>query len=569
MPASNTPHSWGWQAAVERPTTPGRVKFNPATAMKPDRHIQHLHFDNRFMHELPGDPQPENTRRQVFGACYSRVQPIKVPSPRLVAFSLETAALVGLDEADCRSPLFTQLFSGNRQLPGMEPHALCYGGHQFGRWAGQLGDGRAINLGEVLTSTGEHQTLQLKGAGPTPYSRTADGLAVLRSSLREFLCSEAMHHLGIPTTRALSLILTGNLVERDMFYDGHPQEEPGAIVCRVAPSFLRFGNFELLAARGETDLLRQLADHTIRAFFPHLGAPEPEVYVQWFTEICKATAALMVDWMRVGFVHGVMNTDNMSILGLTIDYGPYGWLEDYDPTWTPNTTDAAGRRYCYGRQPQIAQWNLAQMANAIYPLVGAVPPLEEALHQFTVRYDQGWWQAICAKLGFADYKPETDNELIRDLLRLLPEAETDMTLFFRQLAQIPAGLPSAPDELAWEERIRPLLPAYYHPDQWPQQYREQMTVWLDQYQQRLAQDGLPRQMRQQAMEAVNPKYVLRNYLAQQAIDRVMQDDMSAVDELLEVLRHPYDEQPGNERFAEKRPEWARNRPGCSMLSCSS
>ena len=521
------------------------------------------------MCELPGDPRSDNTRRQVHDACYSRVLPVQTPSPRLVSYSRETATLLGLSEADCQSSFFTRIFSGNTILPGMEPHAACYGGHQFGRWAGQLGDGRAINLGEVLTSAGEHQTLQLKGAGPTPYSRNADGLAVLRSSLREFLCSEAMHHLGIPTTRALSLILTGNQVERDMLYDGHPKEEPGAIVCRVAPTFLRFGNFELLAARGENDLLRQLADFTIRTGFAHMGAPSPEVYGQWFAEICQATAALMVDWMRVGFVHGVMNTDNMSILGLTIDYGPYGWLEDYDPTWTPNTTDAAGRRYCYGRQPQIAHWNLAQLANAIYPLVGTTEPLEQALRQFSIWYETGWWQALSAKLGFANYQSETDNDLIHDLLRLLPEVETDMTLFFRHLAGIPASSPPPPLTLSWDERIKPLLPAYYHPGQWPQQYRDQLTSWLERYQQRLAQDNRPPHQRKQAMDAVNPKFVLRNYLAQLAIDRVENGDFTAVDELLDVVRHPYDEQPGKEHFAEKRPEWARNRPGCSMLSCSS
>ena len=537
--------------------------------MKQEGFLEQLSFDNRFVRELPGDPQSANTRRQVYGACYSRVLPVQAPSPRLVAYSRESAALLGLSEADCQSPLFTRIFSGNIVLPGMEPHAACYGGHQFGRWAGQLGDGRAINLGEVLTRAGDHQTLQLKGAGPTPYSRSADGLAVLRSSLREFLCSEALHHLGIPTTRALSLILTGNPVERDMFYDGHPQEEPGAIVCRVAPTFLRFGNFELPAARGEIDLLRQLADFTLRTCFPHLATPSPEVYAQWFSEVCQATAALMVDWMRVGFVHGVMNTDNMSILGLTIDYGPYGWLEDYDPTWTPNTTDAAGRRYCYGRQPQIAHWNLAQLANAIYPLVGSVPPLEQALRQFTAWYEQGWRQAMRAKLGLVDYQPETDHDLIRDLLRLLPEVETDMTLFFRHLAGIPIIPQDRPNDIPLDERLGPLIAAYYHPGQWPQRYRDQLASWLDRYQQRLQQDGLPPGQRKQAMDAVNPKFVLRNYLAQLAIDRVEQGDFAAVDELLEVMRHPYDEQPGNERFAGKRPEWARNRPGCSMLSCSS
>ena len=330
-----------------------------------------LRFDNRFSHELPADPLTKNYPRQVYGACYSHVLPTKVSQPRLVIYSREVAEQLDLGREICESEDFARVFAGNRIVPGMEPYACCYGGHQFGQWAGQLGDGRAINLGEALTSQGEHLTLQLKGAGPTPYSRSADGLAVLRSSIREFLCSEAMHHLGVPTTRALSVVLTGEMVKRDMFYDGNPKMEPGAVVCRVAPSFTRFGNFQIFAARGDLETLKRLADFTIRRDFPHLGDPTIAVYLKWFEEVCKKTAEMIVHWQRVGFVHGVMNTDNMSILGLTIDYGPYGWLENYDPTWTPNTTDANGRRYCFGNQPQIAYWNLAQLANAIHPLIQA------------------------------------------------------------------------------------------------------------------------------------------------------------------------------------------------------
>ena len=527
-------------------------------------HLDTLSFDNRFTRELPADPRTDNNRRQVYGACYSRVQPTAVAAPLLVAASIEAASLLDLSEQDLHSEQFLQIFSGNALLAGMDPHAACYGGHQFGNWAGQLGDGRAINLGEVVNRRGEHWMLQLKGAGPTPYSRSADGLAVLRSSLREFLCSEAMHHLGVPTTRALSLMLSGDSVLRDMFYDGHPQLEPGAVVCRLAPSFLRFGNFEILAARGEIDILRTLVDFTIRHHFPHLGAPSPEVIAQWFAEICQRTAKLMVDWMRVGFVHGVMNTDNMSILGLTIDYGPYGWLEDYDPTWTPNTTDARGRRYCYGRQPAIAHWNLAQLANALLPLVGATEQLEQSLHDYSRRYQEGWQAMMAAKLGLTAFEPGPDQGLIEDLLRLLPEVETDMTLFFRQLAQVPTNSGSQP-----ADRLAPLNAVFYRPDQLTPSCRERLTAWLDRYCERARRDGLPDQVRREQMQAVNPHYVLRNYLAQLAIDQVMAGDYSLVDELLDVLRKPYTEQPGKERFAEKRPEWARHRPGCSMLSCSS
>ena len=533
----------------------------------PTNPLTSLRFDNRFTRLLPGDPLAENSRRQVFNSCYSRVAPVRPVAPQLVAYSPETAALIDLDAAACASPLFTRVFSGDLVLPGMDPHAACYGGHQFGNWAGQLGDGRAINLGETVNRRGEHWTLQLKGAGPTPYSRRADGLAVMRSSLREFLCSEAMHHLGVPTTRALSLILTGEMVERDMFYDGRPEEEPGAVVCRVAPSFLRFGNYELFAARGELDVLRRLADFTIRTLFPHLGEPSPAVYGQWFAEVCRTTAELMVHWLRVGFVHGVMNTDNLSILGLTIDYGPYGWLEDYDPLWTPNTTDAAGRRYCYGRQPTIAHWNLAQLANALHPLIGDPEPLEQGLTDYSRWFEEGWQATMAAKLGLVAFQAETDTTLTQDLLALLPAVETDMTLFYRHLADIPAG--NADDRIAPAELAAPLMAAFYRPEQLTPTYLEQLADWLDRYRQRLRHDGLVDAERKQRMHAVNPKYVLRNYLAQLAIDDIGAGDFSLTSELLDVLRHPYDEQPGRERFAEKRPEWARHRPGCSMLSCSS
>ena len=321
----------------------------------------------------------------------------------------------------------------------MDPYATCYGGHQFGNWAGQLGDGRAINLGEVVNRRGEHWTLQLKGAGETPYSRTADGLAVLRSSVREFLCSEAMYHLGVPTTRALSLILTGEEVIRDMFYNGNPRPEPGAVVCRVAPSFTRFGNFQIFAARGEIDLLKKLVDYTIRTDFPHLGEPSLDVYLKWFEEVCRRTAEMIVHWQRVGFVHGVMNTDNMSILGLTIDYGPYGWLENYDPNWTPNTTDAAERRYRFGNQPQIAFWNLGQLANAIYPLIEQVEPLQQAINAYKDTFERGWQTMVADKLGLNVYDPATDDELNTELLILLQLVETDMTIFYRKLAHAGHG----------------------------------------------------------------------------------------------------------------------------------
>ena len=531
--------------------------------------FESLNFDNSFVRELPADPETGNHLRQVSGACYSLVDPTPVAKPELVAYSREVAAMLEMSPELCESEMFTEVFAGNRVLADMKPYAMCYGGHQFGNWAGQLGDGRAINLGEVLNSKDERYTLQLKGAGVTPYSRSADGLAVLRSSVREFLCSEAMHHLGVPTTRALSLVLTGEQVMRDMFYDGHPELEPGAVVCRVAPSFVRFGNFQLPTSQGDIDTLRRLTDYVIRNHFAELGEPCREVYLRWFEEVCRRTAEMIVHWQRVGFVHGVMNTDNMSILGLTIDYGPYGWLENYDPDWTPNTTDAQGRRYRYGHQPQIAMWNLIQLANALVPLIEDTTPLEESLDVYPQTFQAAWLETMTAKLGFKSYREKSDNALVDDLNHLLASVETDMTIFYRQLASVDASV-SDLENLDVELAMKPLLAAYYVEEQVTEDYRHKMGEWLRRYIKRVQEDDSSNEERASSMNAVNPKYVLRNYLAQLAIDASEKGDHNLVNELLEVLRRPYDEQPEKEsQFYQKRPDWARSRAGCSMLSCSS
>lgn len=534
--------------------------------------LESLPFENRFARELPADPISENTRRQVSEACYSRVLPTRVTEPSLVAYSQEVLDLLEINLPESDHQLFADVFAGNRILSGMDPFAMCYGGHQFGNWAGQLGDGRAINLGEVVNSRAENWTLQLKGAGPTPYSRTADGLAVLRSSVREFLCSEAMYHLGVPTTRALSLVLTGEQVMRDMFYDGHPQLEPGAVVCRVAPSFVRFGSFQIFTARQDLVNLRRLADYTIRHDFPHLDhaddTPTKETYIAWFAEVCKTTAEMIAHWMRVGFVHGVMNTDNMSILGLTIDYGPYGWLEDYDPDWTPNTTDATGRRYRFGQQPQIALWNLLQLANAIYPLVEDTKPLEAALDDYSSLFKESWHRMLAQKLGWAHFRPDTDDSLTDQLFSVLQLAETDMTLFFRSLANVSIDADRV-DAASNDQLLTPLRDVFYRHEQLTDEVQGQIAEWLRAYAVRSRADGSTPEERRARMLSANPKYVLRNYLAQMAIDKAEQGDMELVGKLLDVLRHPYDDQPENDEFSAKRPDWARHRPGCSMLSCSS
>ena len=523
-----------------------------------------LPWDHRFTAALPGDPDRDNRRRQVRGAAYSRVAPTPVASPRTIAWSPEVAERLGLDAATCASDDFAAVFAGNRIPQGADPFAMRYGGHQFGSWAGQLGDGRAIALGEVLDRDGHHQTLQLKGAGPTPYSRTADGRAVLRSSIREFLCSEAMHHLGIPTTRALSLVATGDDVVRDVLYDGNPAPEPGAVVCRVAPSFVRFGSFELPAALGEADLLRDLVDVTIRHDFPDLA---PGDVGGLFHEVCRRTADLVVEWMRVGFVHGVLNTDNLSILGLTIDYGPYGWLESFDPGWTPNTTDAGTRRYRYGAQPQVVHWNLLQLANALFVLADDDPkPFEAGLDLYRDRYQAGYQAMTAARLGWGAHD-EADEPQIAQLFALLQRAETDYVLFFRDLAKVPVGDDADDDDL-----LGPLASAWYDPSAVGAgtELRAEWAAWLRGWAKRVRDGGVTDDAeRRRTMDGLNPRFVLRNYLAQEAIDLAHDGDFSRVHELLDVLRRPYDEQPGREQFAARRPEWARSRVGCSMLSCSS
>ena len=462
---------------------------------------------------------------------------------------------LGFSNQDIQSKEFLDVMTGNSIIENSKPFAMCYAGHQFGNWAGQLGDGRAINLGEI-----KNWALQLKGAGPTPYSRSADGLAVLRSSVREYLCSEAMHHLGVPTTRALSLSLTGDQVLRDMMYDGNPAYEKGAIVSRVAKSFLRFGNFELFAARNDLKNLKILTDYTILHHFSHLGNPCKEVYLKFFQEVTNKTLEMIVHWQRVGFVHGVMNTDNMSILGLTIDYGPYGWLEGFDLGWTPNTTDKKHKRYRYGNQPTIGLWNLYQLANALYPLIDDAAPLEEILERYQLDFKTESLHVMSSKLGLTLTK-KNDSLLIESLEKNLQASETDMTIFFRKLSDFKKEFP--------EQGIKLVENAFYKIGELHDDLLNNWQQWFCEYAKRLKEEPIPFSERQKKMNKVNPKYVLRNYMAQLAIDKAETNDSSLIEELYQILKKPYEEQPEFEHWFAKRPEWARHKVGCSMLSCSS
>jgi len=522
-----------------------------------------LNIKDTFNKKLPADPNRANTRRQVYNSCFSYVTPKQPSSPKLVHTSMEMAELLGLTEEDVRSQEFLEIATGANIVKGTDPYAMCYGGHQFGQWAGQLGDGRAINLTEIEHNN-KRWVLQLKGAGETQYSRTADGLAVLRSSIREHLISESMYHLGVPTTRSLSLALSGDQVLRDVLYDGNPNYEPGAIVCRVSPCFIRFGNFEIFASRGDFETLRALADYTINEFHPDIIAGEKEGYIAFYNKVVENTMAMIIHWQRVGFVHGVMNTDNMSIHGLTIDYGPYGWLEGYDPDWTPNTTDSQIRRYRFGNQAQVSLWNLYQLANALVPLVEETKPFEDILTNYNTEFQDKYLSMMRRKLGLQKAL-KTDEILISDLERILQLTETDMTIFFRNLSNVPMS----PDSIGKNSLIDFVKEAFYSLDELKDTILNEWNVWFNSYIDRLQQEDNTDAQRKTEMNKVNPKYVLRNYIAQLLIEAAEKGDYSLIDEVHTMLKRPYDEQEEHQQWFAKRPEWARNKVGSSMLSCSS
>jgi uncharacterized protein YdiU (UPF0061 family) len=473
---------------------------------------------------------------QSLGGGYGTgLPPQSVPAPHWVARSDALAASLGLADWMASDDALAVL-SGARIPAGTRPHASVYSGHQFGVWAGQLGDGRALMLGEIETPGGPME-VQLKGSGLTPYSRMGDGRAVLRSSIREFLGSEAMAALGIPTTRALAVIGSPQPVQRETI-------ETAAVVTRVAPSFLRFGHFEHFAhTANDIAALRRLLDATIERYFPALqGHAQPTAAL--LGEVTQRTAHLMAQWQAVGFCHGVMNTDNMSLLGLTIDYGPFGFLDAFDPGHICNHSDHEGR-YAYARQPGVAMWNLYALAQALLPAIDGPPEaaseqLLGALEPYKAEYARAMLAALRAKLGLASQRDD-DQALIDDLVRLMAADHADFTITFRRLA--------GPDSATRDVFVD----------------REAFDAWALRYRARLALEASDDIERSARMKRVNPKFVLRNHLAQTAIERAQQGDFSEVQRLLKVLERPFDEQPEYTAYADHPPAWAQQ----IEVSCSS
>lgn len=491
--------------------------------------LEELEFDNTFA----GLPE----------AFYTRLEPIGLPEPYLIAASDEAACLIGLDPCEFARPEFAEAFAGNLRLAGSDTVAAVYSGHQFGVWAGQLGDGRAHLVGG-LRPGGGHWEIQLKGAGRTPYSRGADGRAVLRSSIREFLCSEAMAGLGIPTTRALCVVGAELPVRRETI-------ETAAIVTRVAPGFVRFGSFEHWAAQGRSGELQRLADYVIDTFRPECrAAPRPPLAL--LADVATRTGELVADWMAVGFMHGVMNTDNMSILGLTLDYGPFGFMDAFDSGHVCNHSDTHGR-YAYNAQPAVAQWNLYCLAQALRPLVGDRDAVLAAVDDhYGPAFEARFEARLRAKLGLRG-AAHGDEAFFGDLFALLQAQRLDFTGFFRALASLPAAV----DAESRAKTDAPLRDLFID--------RAAGDAWLDAWRARLARTPWDDAPRQAAMRAANPKFVLRNWLAESAIRKAHGGDFGEVARLLTCLRRPFDEQPEFEDYAAPPPDWARG----IAVSCSS
>ncbi len=474
-----------------------------------------------------------NSFAQLGGDFYTRLRPQALPDPYWVGRSRGMARELGLGTEWLESQEALQALAGNSVLPGSDPLASVYSGHQFGVWAGQLGDGRALLLGEISTPLGPRE-IQLKGAGRTPYSRMGDGRAVLRSSIREFLCSEAMHGLGIPTTRALCVTGSDAAVRRE-------EIETAAVVTRTAPSFLRFGHFEHFSYNDQHAQLKVLADYVIDRFYPacrEAGQP----YAALLEAVSEKTAHLMAAWQAVGFCHGVMNTDNMSILGLTIDYGPFQFLDAFDPGHICNHSDTQGR-YAYNKQPNMAYWNLFCLGQALLPLIEDQEQALAALEPYKTVFPEALQARMLAKLGLPDVQAD-DKALVENTFKLLASNKVDYTIFWRRLNGFTA-----------QSGHEPLRDLFFD--------RESFNTWALQYSERLA--PVDQGLRADLMLKSNPKFVLRNHLGEEAIRAAKLKDFSGVDTLLALLQAPFDEHPGHDSFADFPPDWASS----IEISCSS
>lgn len=617
--------------ASSLPSRPGMDTMGPVITRSA---LESLTFDNQALQRLPLDGSEEPGQRTVRGACFSRVRPQPVANPRFVAVSGPALALLGLDaETVMRDPRGPEYLSGSRILPGSEPAAHCYCGHQFGNFAGQLGDGAACYLGEVpaparpppgelATSPCGRWEIQLKGAGLTPYSRQADGRKVLRSSIREFLCSEAMFHLGIPTTRAGSCVTSDSRVLRDVFYSGEPRSERSTVVLRIAPSFIRFGSFEIfkpedeLTGRqgpsvGRNDIRVQLLDYVIDTFYPEIQQAHAQDRVErnsaFFREVTLRTACLVAQWQCVGFCHGVLNTDNMSILGLTVDYGPFGFMDRFDPDYVCNASDSGGR-YSYSAQPEVCRWNLSKLAEALAP---ELPPerAQAVLEEFGPEFNSHYLSIMRRKLGLLRKELPEDKQLITLLLETMHSTGADFTNTFRALSRV--SIPSCATESGDGEESEGVLQqcaslgelrAAHQPRMDPRELSMILTLaqsnprlfqflsskkgvskelerieklselqevteaelrerhgtlwteWLHKYRARLAQEaeGVSdiedlEAERVKVMDSTNPRFILRNYIAQNAIEAAESGNYSEVNRVLKVLESPYTEQAGLHR----------------------
>ncbi|KAM6937513.1 selenoprotein O1 [Xenentodon cancila] len=598
--------------------------------------LERLDFDNAVLRKLPLDRSEEPGVRQVKGACFSLVKPQPLTNPRFVAVSRQALSLLGLrGEEVAEDSLGPEYLSGSRVMPGSEPAAHCYCGHQFGQFAGQLGDGAACYLGEVKVPPGQDPELlrenpsgrweiQVKGAGLTPYSRQADGRKVLRSSIREFLCSEAMFFLGIPTTRAGSVVTSESRVIRDIYYSGHPRHERCSVVLRIAPTFLRFGSFEIFKqadeftgrqgpSYGRDEIRGQMMDYVIEMFYPEIQQDYPnrvERNVAFFREVMQRTARLVAQWQCVGFCHGVLNTDNMSILGLTLDYGPYGFMDRFDPDFICNASDNSGR-YSYQAQPAICRWNLVKLAEALAP---ELPPerAEAIMDEYLDLFNGFYLENMRKKLGLLKKEEPEDVMLITDLLQTMHNTGADFTNTFRSLSQISchmeedaegeeellkkatdllleqcasleelkaANKPTMdPRELAMLLSMAQSNPTLFQmisdrvtiarqldklsklkdlmetsQDELKTKQAEEWSSWITRYRKRLALEvesqadvQAVQEERVRVMDSTNPRVVLRNYIVQNAIEAAENGDFSEVQRVLKVLEKPFSSQPGLE-----------------------